>query len=123
MNIHYFHNRKYDKTDKWCYRVSPRGGQTIALEVVEPWLFQQLKLGDTLEKRIGKAVCSTDDNYNKKMGRDLAVSRLKLTKLEVTAVINRDTDREIVTLRDAEGSLYYLRKHKEQIHFEDYNHV
>lgn len=112
--IQYYHNRVYHFTEYFAEvgglsvdRAKAKGGKTIALEVFEPWLFDQLVVGDFLEKRVGIARCSYDDNYNKKIGRELAASRLKLRKLTVMQKMN-----DLLVLLDEYGNYYVLRKTK-----------
>jgi hypothetical protein len=107
MKITYYHIRKEDGE-----HIAPRGGVTLAMEQIEAWYFDTLEMGTFFEKSIGKARCSRDDNYCKKVGRDLAVERMKPTKLTVIASIVSPVDnKKIVVLKDAkDNSLYYLKK-------------
>jgi hypothetical protein len=61
----------------------PRGGVTIAMSQIPGWYFKTLAVGTFFEESIGKAVCSIEDNYCKKVGRELAQSRMKATRLDV----------------------------------------
>ncbi len=118
--IQYVHDRKwYDCTifDGSMSHILPKGGTTIALDVFEPWLFDQLVEGDTIEKRVGIARCSDEDNYHKAIGRELAASRLKLRKLKVTAKYEK-----ILALSDDEGNLYTIKKRESgKVHFVEFN--
>lgn len=119
--IQFCHNRKYDTFlghDGYTLDgvISPRGGTTVAMEVPELWFVNTLKVGDFFEKRVGTARCSDDDNYSKKIGRDLAVSRMKQTRLTVVTVVS-----DIVILEDKSGALFGLRKGKNAVHFVEYD--
>jgi len=105
--IQFCHNRKYIET-KVDFRgdcfstINPHGGVTIAMESIEPWFFKTLEVGTSFEKKVGKARCSLDDNYNKKTGRELALSRMKMTTLTVIRA------GEFTLLEDKNGGLYSL---------------
>lgn len=115
--IQYNHQRLNNST---YTGVDSRGGQTIAFEVPQAWFLKTLQPGDFFEKKVGKARCSNDDNYNKKIGRELASSRMKSTKLICTSNIEGLDDRMTI-LQDPQGNLYILRSKSEGVaHFIDY---
>jgi hypothetical protein len=107
MKINYFHVRDYNG-----FLVAPRGGTTLAMEQIEGWYFDTLEVGTFFEKSIGKARCSKKDNYCKKVGRELAVGRMKTTRLTVIAVVDEPSrNTRVVALRDSkDNSLYLMRK-------------
>lgn len=63
--------------------IAPKGGTTAAIESIQSWVINTLEPGMTIQRKVGLAKCSDEDNYNKKIGRDLAQSRMKLTTLTV----------------------------------------
>lgn len=126
MNIQYCHVRNmevYLPEGGYTFdgRVTPRGGETIALEVPEPWMLEVLVVGDFFTKQVGKARCSTDDNYNKKAGRDLATARMKPTVLTVISVSNHG-ELKTVVVEDPSGNKYLLDKQPNftKVHFTTY---
>lgn len=112
MNLQYYHARKY--ISKHCPECScdyerqllSRGGTTIAVETIQKWVLESLKIGDSIEKRVGKAYCSDKDNYNKKIGIELSSKRTKLTKLTVERILTLMNP--IVVFKDSEGNLYTI---------------
>ncbi len=102
-------------------RVSPTGGETIALEIPEVWFLEALKPGEFFDRRVGKARCSDDDNYIKKAGRELAESRMKPRRLTCIGNQQFKTER-LVVLQDAQENLYTLRVREncKNAHFIDY---
>lgn len=115
QNVLFVHNRNSrsfrQAGGKWIETIDGRGGATIAMEELQAWFFEDLKLFDFFDKKIGKARCSEEDNFSKKAGRDLALSRMKIKTLTVVDVDNQEKSKT-VTLRDKEGSLYLLLKYK-----------
>lgn len=111
MTIQFHHKRNYEPviTDDMLLKIEvhPRGGQTIAMESLQTWFVESLKVGDTFDKRVGKARCSMDDNFNKKTGRELAESRMKLNKFTVVSsnVFGKTT---IIRLEDSNKNSYTL---------------
>lgn len=61
------------------------GGSTIAVELSEDSL-KEVQVTDKVMIKLGIAKCSEDDCFNKKVGRDLASSRMKEVPLEVTSI-------------------------------------
>lgn len=92
MNIQYYHKRSLDY---FAYafdifggvktHLRARGGTTIALEVPTMEQFNAFKITpldhwgpyDSVELEVGLARCSTEDNYNKKVGRLKSKGRMK----------------------------------------------
>jgi glyceraldehyde-3-phosphate dehydrogenase/erythrose-4-phosphate dehydrogenase len=67
-------------------RDSTKGGATIAVNIESADLSKveiNTVIGDI---KLGMSVCSTKDSFNKKIGRELAISRLKTTAFRVTRV-------------------------------------
>ncbi len=84
--------------------LNPRGGQTIAIESLKPWIVKTLTVGDFFTKQLGKARCSDEDNYNKATGRELAKSRMKAVILTVVEI-----DGEILVLQDEKKNRYTFK--------------
>lgn len=119
MKIVYCHNREYN--DDYKYRengnliftnrmvASPRGGSTVAMEAIQSWLLDNLNQGDTIVRKVGIARCSDEDNYCKKIGRELAQSRLKQTTLTVVNIVKLNGF-VIVFFEDEKGNLFEVKK-------------
>lgn len=125
--IQFCHVRKYKvgckNSKNYGAELSSHGGLTIAMEEIQPWLIEQLEIGNFIERKVGKARCSDEDNYNKKIGRELSLSRMKATKLTVVSVNGVGTDHEILVLKDPDNATYLLSKYKNatRVYFEEYN--
>lgn len=87
------------------------GGETVAMEELQPWLVETIEIGDSIEKKIGKSKCSEKDRYAKKIGRELASERAKLKKLTVKNII-RLNNKLVVEFTDSENHLYVLVKYQ-----------
>lgn len=88
--------------------VSAKGGQTIVMEELKSWFVNALSEGEFFTKKVGKARCSDKENYNKKIGRELALSRAKVITLTVQKVLVLSQSKEI-QLTDNEGNKYYVQ--------------
>lgn len=68
------------------FEINPKGGRTIAVEVptIEEFAVLSPSLKNPVPVKIGIAVCSKKDLYNKKVGRELSVSRMKEVNFYVT---------------------------------------
>ncbi len=119
MKIVYSHNRNYiipplPKTEygSEATEIDPRGGSTVAMESIQSWLLDTIEVGSTIERKVGIARCSEDDNYCKKTGRELAHSRLKTTLLKV---VNKVTIGPNVTVffEDKNKNLFEVKKSKD----------
>lgn len=125
MNTQFHHKRNYKAvmTDDFLVKVEveAKGGVTVALESIPSWFLDQLKVGDTFEKRVGKAHCSKDDNYSRKSGRELSESRMKLIKFTVESSSLFGMTR-IVTLIDNDSNRYTLcsKQGSKNAHFIEY---
>lgn len=128
MTIQFNHKRKFHTVDNFpdiggmeYHVVNPRGGTTIALEVIEPWFFDSLAVNDFFDKKVGSARCSKDDNYCKKVGRQLSTQRMKTTRLVVQSLVSNETEK-IIILVDSNNNLYILKKiNGHKVHFVGYN--
>lgn len=116
MKIVYCHNRFLENyyTDllEGDFRPSARGGTTVAMEVVSSWLLDTLAQGDTIVRKVGIARCSEDDNYCKKTGRELALSRMKTTTLTAVNIVKHD-GRTTVFLEDDKDNMFELKKSRD----------
>jgi hypothetical protein len=101
--------------------LSARGGVTVAMQEIQPWLIETLKPGDFFTKSVGVARCSDKENYNKKTGREIAQSRMKLTVLTVVSIKDYSNVKTLI-LKDSNGNLFDLqKKHNcERVHFIGY---
>jgi hypothetical protein len=88
--ILYCHKRNIGLNKSLEICIEALGGITVAVEEIKPWLIDTLRVGDFLEKKVGIAVCSIEDRYNKKVGRELAKSRMKNTRLTVSRTLHED---------------------------------
>lgn len=86
------------------------GGATIAIEDLKSWILPTLNPGDFFEKKIGIAICSKEDRFNKKTGRELAQSRAKSQKLTVQKVV-KELDKTIVSMTDSADNTYTFVKY------------
>lgn len=69
------------------YKLEAKGGTTLCLEVpsIEEFDALQPSLKTPVVFKFGVAECSTKDHYNKKIGREIALGRLKDTFFFVTS--------------------------------------
>lgn len=112
MKIVYCHNRIvlpavpfYNQPEE----IWSKGGSTVAMEAIPSWLLDNLQQDDSIVRKVGIAVCSTDDNYCRKTGRELAESRLKQTTLTVVNLVNIGGF-VIVFFEDDNGNLFEVKK-------------
>lgn len=118
MTIQFVHRRRM--TDTYEFAVNPRGGETIASEQLDTKLFKKLDIGDSVTLKLGVAICSTDDNYCRKTGREIALTRLVEKELKVIQVHKRlDNKAGAVSLKDEEGNTYIhsLKEGSLKVHF------
>lgn len=113
MKIIYCHTREmepYLPEGGYTYdcRISSRGGTTVAMHAIQSWLLPTLRIGDFIERKVGVARCSKDDNYNKKIGRDLATARMKATTLTVINIFG-----DVVFFEDTNGNMFEFKKSKD----------
>lgn len=127
MNIQFCHVRKFIpkfdlETFSYLSVLDARGGETIAMEEVPAWLLGKVETGDFFTKKVGKARCSDKENYNKKVGRQLAESRMKPTVL--TVLSNQDfRGVKVLILTDDQNNLYQLEQEigQTKVRFIGYN--
>ena len=110
--IQYYHDRDYldwyEGHDK--EQLNPCSGRTVAIEVPEAWFFDTVVVGDFFEKRVGIARCHSEENYNKAIGREVATSRMKLTRLTVVRNSKDILKKHWIVLEDTAGNFYTLQK-------------
>jgi hypothetical protein len=112
MDIQFVHNRRLEEVEntyEWQLRIASRGGETVAMQALEPWFIESLTPGDFFTKQVGFAVCSDEDNYCKKTGRELAKSRMKNMVFTVIGNQQFTVDR-LVVLQDEKDRLYVIKK-------------
>ena len=93
--------------------VNPKGGSTVAMEPIQSWLLDTVAQGDSIQRKIGIARCSEDDNYCKKTGRELAKSRMKTKTLVVVNVIKNTDQPTVVFFEDEDDNLFELKVSKD----------
>lgn len=88
---------------------STKGGATIAVNL-ESIDLSKVEIDSVVNDiKIGMSVCSVKDPFSKKIGRELAVSRLKPTILQVTRVSKTKLDNgKISTKIILESKDFYL---------------
>jgi|GEM_PF-6203956 hypothetical protein len=120
MNIQFFHARFARFRKDGEIELSARGGETIAMEEIPVDMFKELQLGDQLEAKIGKAACSVKDNYNKSIGRKIAVGRMKDEIFDVAAIYEQGEEKEVVLLKDGCQYVLKLLAGAKRVYFMDY---
>lgn len=108
MSYQFFHKRIKKAINSLRLDVCARGGETIALDTPPSWFINSLTIGDFFEKKVGKAKCSSDDNYCRSTGRELCEKRMKLTKLTVDRIVTLG-DIVQTELIDSDGFIYVIR--------------
>lgn len=121
MSVIFHHKRNYCFNKLGEVETFALGGETIAMEEIQPWLLECIDVGDFFEKKVGKAVCSEKDRYNKKLGRELSLKRMKVRKFTVLR-IGFLNNKLIIDLSDDENFKYRLVKHNncDSVFFIDY---
>jgi len=71
-------------TREYVLGVSGKGGRTYAIEKIN---IKSFSIGETIVLNFGTAKCNKEDTYNKKLGRELAVSRMKLVEFKVNRIV------------------------------------
>lgn len=108
--VQFSHRRNNTVSKDFTLEINPRGGVTSALEIPQSWLLAGLELGESFDKKTGIAICSTEDNYNKKTGRELASSRMKATKLTCIEIHEDDDGSHKIALADGKGNVFLLKR-------------
>lgn len=116
MSIQFAHIRVGQSNKKThVLETSPRGGKTFAIDLPNSWLFRQVVEGDSFTRSVGSSRCSDKDNYNKALGRGLAKSRMKPTKLTVLEVRRGDRAGELfVYLTDVNGNIFFVKAREDK---------
>lgn len=124
MKLQFNHHRMITKKcdQSFCeaninLNFEPKGGITVCLESLQSWFVNSLEETDFFDKKVGKAYCSSKDLYNKKIGRDLSIERLKNTRLTVNKIVKFTMSSMTVRhveLIDSKGSRYKLRTESDQ---------
>jgi hypothetical protein len=78
-----------------------KGGKTLAIEQIPVEMMNQITLEHVLVLKMGEAICHEDDNYNKKIGRELALSRIEEVEFDIVGVhkVIKDDGRKKTTIR------------------------
>lgn len=104
MKITFHHSRP---------RLSAKGGTTVAMEEIPVDMFKRITEDHIVEAKLGLAKCSKKDNYNKKIGRNIAKARMIDVELEVLAMAEwiRPDERPVkeVVLGTPDGVILALR--------------
>jgi hypothetical protein len=108
--VQFAHVRRSVVTDNFELRPASRGGYTVALEIPQSWLLAEIKVGESFDKKVGIAICSSDDNYSKKLGRELSSSRLKATRLTCVEVQEDKEGNRSIALSAGNGKVLLLRR-------------
>lgn len=90
--------------------IEAKGGATVVfggkVDVTE-----EAKQGDVIKINIGVSFCHTDDNYNKKIGRNIAKGRVKDTEFTIDYI----EENSLLSLSGEEYNLLLL-KHGDFFH-------
>ena len=89
-NIQFFHKRLYKNIQKlggMSKQLDARGGVTFALDVLPlSQNLADLRSGESVMLSAGIALCSKKDNYNKKIGRNIAKGKLQSKSFQVVDI-------------------------------------
>lgn len=120
-NIIFLHLRLKEIKENGQTLIYTKSGETIAMEAVQGWFVDGLEPGDFFEKKIGCHVFSDNDNFNKKIGRNLSKNDMKKKRLTVICNDNYGYVRNIV-LQDKQSNRYRLLrfKNKKIAHFTEF---
>ena len=88
MNNNQFFHQNYS------FFVSP-DKYTVALEVIEKEWFECLLPNHTIILKVGIAICSKKDQYNRKIGKQLSESRMMYKEFRCTDVLIKENGRTI----------------------------
>jgi hypothetical protein len=92
--------------------VTAKGGQTVAMQPLRSWLVNAIQEGEFFTRLIGRALCSDKDNYNRKTGREIALTRMKQVRLTANKALITHGPKGVertVHLKDDEGNIYVLK--------------
>lgn len=108
-NIQYFHKRIFDRKNM---EISARGGVTFALDVSSlSEKLVEVRAGENIILRAGAAICSELDNYDKKIGRNIAKGRIKSKSFQVIDITDK-----YVTLETG-GLIFTVLIFGQKLHF------
>lgn len=108
-NIQFFHKRLFDRKNM---EVSARGGVTFAFDVASlSEKLNDLRAGETIMLSAGAAICSELDNYDKKIGRNIAKGRIKSKSFQVI-----DITENYITLETG-GLIFTVLIFGQKLHF------
>ena len=116
--MQFFHFRVTNlKPDIFRYQyyadgIKAKGGETVVMQELKSWFINSLNEGEFFTKLVGRAKCSDQDNYNKKIGRELSSSRMKMIKLTVIKILIFSNIKE-VELIDEENNKYIIQSRVE----------
>jgi hypothetical protein len=121
MSILFHHKRNVGINKFFAPCIEALGGTTVAIEQPKSWILPTLKVGEFFDKKVGIAKCSDEDRYNKKLGREIAVSRMKPVRLTVKRIVSTDAYTQIEFISDV-GSHFIFRKYSSanEVFFVDY---
>lgn len=63
---------------------SGKGGRTFAVEKIQ---VRSFSIGKEIDLNIGEAKCHDNESFNKKIGRELAISRMEVKTFKVTRIV------------------------------------
>ena len=108
MKVQFLHKRSI------MSKYNGKGGTTYAVGIIGNLENEkdQLTVGRNIGFQVGIAKCSPEDCFNRKIGRELSTSRLKLITLKITSITKSlKEDGSIatrVTLQKDDGSLLLI---------------
>lgn len=82
MLIYHLRNKFYDS-------LNARGGKTLVLDIKFPDFSSNIAPLN-LTAKVGLAICHMDDNYNRKIGRELALANLQERSFRLAYVCDND---------------------------------
>jgi len=91
MSFQFFHGREENRISD---EISPKGGTTFAVKELSIEAFDHLRkaLRITIKLKVGIARCSSEDNYNKPIGRMISEARANLSSGLRTFLVDEITD-------------------------------
>ena len=108
MKVQFLHKRSI------MSKYNGKGGTTYAVGIIGNLENEkdQLTVGRNIGFQVGIAKCSPEDCFNRKIGRELSTSRLKLITLKITSITKSlKEDGSVatrVTLQKDDGSLLLI---------------
>ena len=117
MKVQFLHKRSI------MSKYNGKGGTTYAVGIIGNLENEkdQLTVGRNIGFQVGIAKCSPEDCFNRKIGRELSTSRLKLITLKITSITKSlKEDGSVatrVTLQKDDGSLLLITQSSESSNF------